>query len=65
MENEYAGLSMDIFGTIIVAVLVLLVCVIALAALFVMVVAVFAGIGMIYDKLQKTERFKRIRQDKW
>ena len=65
MENEYAGLSMDLIATILLAVLIFLIAILALVALFVIVVTVFAGVGMIYDKLLKIERFKRIRQDKW
>lgn len=64
-ENEYAGLSMDFIGSVILACLVLLVGILALVALFVLVITVFAGLGMVYEKLQKMDRFKRIRQDKW
>lgn len=65
MGNEYAGFSMDLITTILLAVLIFLIAILALVALFVVVVALFAGVGMIYDKLLKFERFKKIRQDKW
>ena len=65
MGNEYAGFSMDLITTILLAVLIFLIAILARVALFVVVVALFAGVGMIYDKLLKFERFKKIRQDKW
>ena len=65
MGSEYAGHNMEFIGTVVLACLIFLIAILILAALFVLVTLAFATVGVLHNKFQSYERFKKIRQDKW